>query len=104
MATLQARLAQGEPAAFAELYDACADRVGVERGQPFEGQSLIISYTGWPIAGPASKNDADILCAEVDLRDARRKRNWNDFNQVLRDRRTDVYDEMLGSGVKRGWY
>ena len=86
------------------LFVACADRVGVERGQPFEGQSLIISYTGWPIAGPASKNDADILCAEVDLRDARRKRNWNDFNQVLRDRRTDVYDEMLGSGVKRGWY
>ena len=28
MATLQARLARGEPAAFAELYDACADRVG----------------------------------------------------------------------------
>jgi RNA polymerase sigma-70 factor, ECF subfamily len=28
MATLQARLAQGDPAAFAELYDACADHVG----------------------------------------------------------------------------
>jgi RNA polymerase sigma-70 factor (ECF subfamily) len=28
MATLQARLARGDPAAFAELYDACADRVG----------------------------------------------------------------------------
>jgi RNA polymerase sigma-70 factor, ECF subfamily len=28
MATLQARLARGEPSAFAELYDACADRVG----------------------------------------------------------------------------
>ena len=28
MGTLQARLARGEPAAFAELYDACADRVG----------------------------------------------------------------------------
>jgi RNA polymerase sigma-70 factor (ECF subfamily) len=28
MATLQARLARGEPAAFAELYDRCADRVG----------------------------------------------------------------------------
>ncbi len=34
----------------------------------------------------------------------RRRRNWNDFNQVLRDRRTDVYDEMLGADVKRGWY
>lgn len=28
MGTLQARLARGEPAAFAEFYDACADRVG----------------------------------------------------------------------------
>jgi hypothetical protein len=35
---------------------------------------------------------------------AARRRNWNDFNQVLRDRRTDVYDEMLGADVKRGWY
>jgi N-carbamoylputrescine amidase len=26
------------------------------------------------------------------------------LNQVLRDRRTDVYDEMLGADVKRGWY
>jgi len=26
----------------------------VERGQPFVGQSLIVGYTGWPIAGPAS--------------------------------------------------
>lgn len=28
MGTLQARLARGEPAAFAEFYDTCADRVG----------------------------------------------------------------------------
>ena len=26
------------------------------------------------------------------------------INQVLRDRRTDVYNEMLGSGAKPGWY
>ena len=86
------------------IFIACADRVGVERGQPFEGQSLIVSYTGWPVAGPASRDAEEILIAEVDLGEARRKRNWNAFNQVLRDRRTDVYDEMLGSGAKRGWY
>jgi len=44
------------------------------------------------------------VAAEVDLGEARRKRNWNAFNQVLRDRRSDVYDEMLGSGLNRGWY
>ncbi len=86
------------------LFIACADRVGTERGQPFEGQSVIVSYTGWPVAGPASRDREEILLAEVDLGEARRKRNWNAFNQVLRDRRTDVYDEMLGSGHKRGWY
>jgi N-carbamoylputrescine amidase len=86
------------------LFVACADRVGTERGQPFEGQSLIVSYTGWPVAGPASRENEEIVLAEVDLGEARRKRNWNAFNQVLRDRRTDVYDEMLGSGAKRGWY
>jgi len=86
------------------LYVACADRVGTERGQPFEGQSLIVSYTGWPVAGPASRENEEIVTATVALGDARRKRNWNDFNQVMRDRRTDVYDEMLGSGLPPGWY
>ena len=55
-------------------------------------------------AGPASRDREEIIYAEVDLGEARRKRNWNDFNQILRDRRTDVYAEMLGSTVPRGWY
>ncbi|HQT73267.1 MAG: hydratase [Acidiphilium sp. 37-67-22] len=86
------------------LFIAAADRVGTERDQPFEGQSLIVSYTGWPVAGPASRTRQEIIYADVNLQDARRGRNWNDFNQVLRDRRTDVYDEMLGADVPRGWY
>lgn len=86
------------------LFIACADRVGVERGQPFEGQSLIVGCSGWPVAGPASRDAEEIVMAEVNLADARRSRKWNDFNQVMRDRRTDVYDEMLGSGHKAGWY
>lgn len=86
------------------LYIACADRIGVERGQPFEGQSLIVSYTGWPVAGPASRDGEEIVLAEIDLGKARRARNWNAFNQVLRDRRSDLYDEMLGTGLKPGWY
>ncbi|MDX3925833.1 MAG: nitrilase family protein [Shinella sp.] len=86
------------------LFIVAADRVGVERDQPFIGQSLIVSHTGWPAAGPASYDKEEVLVAEVNLADARRKRNWNDFNQVLRDRRTDVYDRMLGTGYKPGWY
>src|ERR1700740_3378570 len=86
------------------IFIACADRVGVERGQPFEGQSLIVSYTGWPVVGPASRDTEDGLIAKVDPGEPRRIRNWNAFNQVLRYRRVDVYDEMLGSGLKRSWY
>lgn len=81
-----------------------ADRVGTERNQPFIGQSLIVAHTGWPVAGPASYDKEEVLIAEINLADARRKRNWNDFNQVLRDRRTDVYERMLGTGYKPGWY
>jgi predicted amidohydrolase len=86
------------------VFVAAADRVGVERGQPFIGQSIIVSYTGWPIGGPASPDREETIYAEANLADARRKRNWNEYNQVLRDRRTDVYDEMLGAHVSRGWY
>ena len=86
------------------IFIACADRVGTERGQPFEGQSVIVGCTGWPVAGPASRDNEEIVLAEVDLGSARRLRNWNAFNQVLRDRRTDVYDEMLGSKEPPGWY
>lgn len=86
------------------VFVAAADRVGVERGQPFVGQSIIVSYTGWPIGGPASPAREEIIYAHCNLADARRKRNWNEYNQVLRDRRTDVYGEMLGSGLTPGWY
>lgn len=86
------------------IFIACADRVGTERGQPFEGQSVVVGCTGWPVAGPASRDGEEIVVAEVDLGSARRLRNWNAFNQVLRDRRTDVYDEMLGSKDAPGWY
>lgn len=86
------------------MFVACADRVGHERGQPFLGNSVIVSHAGWPLAGPASADGEEILVADLNLSDARRKRTLNDFNQLLRDRRTDVYGEMLGSAAKPGWY
>lgn len=73
------------------LFIAAADRVGVEREQPFIGQSLITSYTGWPVAGPASDTNPEIIMATINLADAKRHRNWNDFNQVLKDRRPETY-------------
>jgi N-carbamoylputrescine amidase len=86
------------------MFVAAADRVGTERGQPFLGNSIIVSHTGWPLAGPASFEREEMIVADLNLSDARRKRTLNDFNQLLRDRRTDVYDEMLGANLQRGWY
>lgn len=70
---------------------AAADRVGTERAQPFLGNSLIVDSHGWPVAGPASADSEEILIAEVNLSDARRNRQLNGFNHVLRDRRPDMY-------------
>ena len=79
------------------VFVAAADRVGTERGQLFIGQSLIVSYTGWPVAGPASSDKEEIVFANVNVSDARRKRRWNDHNQVVRDRRPK------GAGRSRHW-
>ena len=86
------------------MFVAAACRTGVERGQPFIGQSVIAAHTGWLAAGPASQDGEDIIIAGCNLSDARRKRTLNEFNQVMRDRRKDVYGEMLGASAIPNWY
>ena len=76
----------------------CADRVGTERNQPFIGQSLIVGADGWPLAGPASADREEILYARINLKESRQARHLNGFNDVLRDRRDDVYGPMHGTG------
>lgn len=80
------------------VFIACADRVGTERGQPFIGQSLIVSFTGWPIGGPATPNREEIIYADADLSDPARRGAWNEFNRnPLGDRRPAVYADLAGS-------
>lgn len=74
----------------------CADRCGTERGQPFLGQSIIVGPDGWLAAGPASGTDEQILTAKINIKKTRETRQWNAFNNIVRDRRDDVYDPMLG--------
>ena len=83
---------------------AAADRVGVERWLPFVGQSLIASFTVWPISGPASAEQEEIILADANLVDAPGKRSRNECNQVLRDCRTDVHSEMPGAGASPSRY
>lgn len=84
------------------MFVAAADRVGEERGQPFLGCSIIVDCHGWPVAGPAGAVDEEIIVAQVNLSDARKARQLNAYNQLLRDRRTDLYQEMLGTSMLRG--
>ena len=73
------------------IYIAAADRVGIERGQAFIGQSLIAGCSGWPIGGPASATEEQIVVADLDLAQARRARYRNHFNDAFRDRRPEAY-------------
>jgi predicted amidohydrolase len=74
---------------------AAADRVGVERGQEFVGQSVIVSHTGWPAAGPASSDGVEILHARVSASEAKAARTWNKWNDPLLDRRPETYRAVV---------
>jgi predicted amidohydrolase len=78
------------------VFIAAADRIGVERGQPFLGRSMIASPTGKLLAGPASYDTEEIIYADCDLSEARTRKRKTRLNHVILDRRTDVYDALLG--------
>ncbi|MFI9534745.1 nitrilase family protein [Nocardia fusca] len=78
------------------VFIAAANRVGVDREARFLGCSMIAGTNGWPLSGIAGPEETTILTASVDLMTARSAPIWNDLNDLHRDRRTDLYDSMLG--------
>ncbi len=78
------------------VFIATADRVGTERGVGFLGNSLIAGTNGWPLGRICGPDEDTILYADIDLVQARSAPIWNDLNDLHRDRRTDLYDQMLG--------
>jgi predicted amidohydrolase len=73
------------------VYIACADRIGIERGQSFLGRSVILGPTGWPVAGPASADRTEIIFAKLELGAVATGRRLSVFNDLISDRRSDVY-------------
>ncbi|GAA5159898.1 nitrilase family protein [Pseudonocardia eucalypti] len=73
-----------------------ADRVGEERGGKFLGCSLITGTNGWPVGGIAPAEGETIVYGDLDLVAARSALVWNELNDLARDRRTDLYDPLLG--------
>lgn len=78
------------------VFIATADRIGEERGAGFMGNSLIAGTNGWPIDRIAGPDEDTIIFADIDLTAARTAPIWNQLNDLHRDRRTDLYDQMLG--------
>jgi predicted amidohydrolase len=78
------------------VFIAAANRVGTDRGERFLGCSLIAGTNGWPIGEVAPSEGETIVCADIDLVSARSAPIWNSLNDLPRDRRTDLYDSMLG--------
>jgi RNA polymerase sigma-70 factor, ECF subfamily len=85
MATLQARLARGEPSAFAELYDACADRVG---------HYLLVRLGSWA--------DAEDVLQETFLQLARSRQRLAEVENVEAYVITVARNEAARLAAKRG--
>lgn len=78
------------------VFIAAASRIGEERGARYLGCSLIAGTHGWPLGAVASADQQEILFADIDLTSARSAPIWNNLNDLHRDRRADLYDQMLG--------
>ncbi len=78
------------------VFIAAANRTGTDRGERFLGCSLISGTNGWPLTEVAGAEEETILYADVDLTSARSAPIWNNLNDLPRDRRSDLYDTMLG--------
>jgi N-carbamoylputrescine amidase len=93
------RLTEAVCVALAHLnsvFIAAADRIGIERGQPFLGRSMIVSPSGELLAGPASHDQEETIFAVCNLVESRKRKRKTRLNHLMLDRRTDVYDTLLG--------
>jgi predicted amidohydrolase len=72
------------------VFVAACDRCGSERGVEWTGGSIICNEWGWPEAGPIDDYGVGLLVADCDFSRARDKA-WNERNDVLGDRRPDLY-------------
>jgi predicted amidohydrolase len=78
------------------VFIATADRIGEERTSGFMGNSLIAGTNGWPIGRIAGPEEDTIIYAEIDVVQSRRAPIWNQLNDLHRDRRVDLYDQLVG--------
>lgn len=81
-------------ASMNRIFIAIADRALTDRDQEWSGASIIVDPDGFPLTTLATGSD-NIFYADVDLTLARDK-DINAHNNVLADRRTDLYQHIEG--------
>jgi predicted amidohydrolase len=72
------------------VYVVVADRCRRERGVDWISGSVIVGPDGYPLAGPVLADRPEVLVADCDLVATRNKR-INEHNDLLDDRRSDLY-------------
>lgn len=75
------------------IFIVSADTCGYQRGTFFHGNSQIAGPLGTILR--SSIKDEEVVTVEINLVDARRT-HWTEYNDILMDRRTDIYDVIYG--------
>jgi predicted amidohydrolase len=76
---------------LSHVFFAMCDRCGAERGVEWVGGSVICDEWGWVLAGPPEGFGPGLVIADCELARARDKA-WNERNDVLGDRRPELYE------------
>lgn len=79
-----------------QVFVALASQVGRWDGRWLFGSSFLAGPVGWLLTEPADDEHPAVLHAEVDFHAGRGLRGWGRLDHFDRDRRTDVYGELLG--------
>lgn len=82
---------------------ACANRAGQEGDVTYLGASFILDSTAQVVAGPASKNKANILIGEINPKESRNKQVGT-ISNLQSDRRPEFYHSLIAtekSGVQK---
>lgn len=82
-------------AAVNRMFIAVCDRIGTERGVEWVGGSVVVDADGWPLAGGTASLLPAMLLADCEL-DAALDKAVSPNNDVLRDRRPELYGRVAG--------
>lgn len=79
-----------------QAFIACASRVGADGDLEYLGSSCVVNPYGRFVLGPASPSEEVVDVVELDLGEATAARERGSGISPRRNRRHDVYDDLLG--------